>query len=131
MSVATVIDGIHLDTTQSNPGVQSARKWLYHGQAGNTVAGNTGNRSCGTTALPALAAGATGTFTITDSFITALSLIWLQVKIGTTTAGAGAVATVLTSLRAPAAGSVVVDVTNLGSVATLSTDYVVHYWVVN
>jgi|GEM_PF-3444853 len=134
MSARTLVDGIDLDDITAgitHPGLRSGRKWKYHGQTGNTVALNIANQGVGTGALPALAAGATGTITITNSLITTLSLIFCQVKIGTTTAAAGAVATVLTQLRAPAAGSCVVDVTNLGSAAMLATDYVLHYWVVN
>lgn len=130
----SAVDGlVYDDLTAStpNPGVKSGRKWKYHGQTGNTVAGNVANIGMGTVAVPALSAAATGTVTITDSKIASTSLVWLQVKIGTTTASAGAVATVHTSCRAPGSGSVVVDVTNLGSAATLSTDYQLWYWVVN
>jgi len=132
----TVIAGIGVDNLSAqrpSAGVLPNRKWLYHGQTGNTVVGNVGNQGIGTVALPALAAGAAGaaTVTITDSLITTTSIVLVTVRRGTTAPAAGAVATILASVEAPAAGSVVVDVVNLGTAATLATDYVLHYVALN
>jgi hypothetical protein len=111
--------------------VTIAGKHNHSGQTGNTVANNVANQGIGTVALPALTSGATGTVTITDSRITASSLIWITVKRGTTTPAAGALAGIVADLQAPGSGSCVVDLRNAGTAATLSTDYVLHYLVVN
>lgn len=99
-------------------------------QTVNKVAGNVANQGIGTVALPALAAGAVGTVTISDTWIHTESIIFCQVKRGTTTAVAGAVATLILALRPATTGACIVDVMNHGAAATLATDYVLHYEVV-
>lgn len=114
-----------------NPMMRSGAKLTWKRQTGNTVAGNVGNAGLGTVALPALNAGATGTVTISDSLIGTASLIFVFVARGTTTPAAGAIASIIVDAQAPTAGSVVLDLRNAGTAATLSTDYVVWYLVIN
>jgi hypothetical protein len=84
----------------------------------------------GSVAIGALNAAATTNVTITNSLIVATSTVLCQVRKGSTVAQTGAVATVVAAPRVPGTGSCVVDVTNLGAAATLSTDYVLTYLVI-
>jgi len=131
----SAVDGIgYKDLTSiagAQPGLLAGRKFYFLGQTDNRIASNVANQGIGTVALPALAAGATGTVTITDSLITFLSIVLLTVKRGTTTPAAGALAAITVSGQQPSSGSVVVDIRNNGSVATLATDYVLHYLATN
>lgn len=112
------------------PGTAPGVKYLALGQTGNTVATNVANQGIGTVACPALSAGAVGTVTISDSLITANSLIFCTVRRGTTTPASGAYCMVR-DVMTPTSSSVVVNVVNLGSAATLSTDEQLFYMVVN
>lgn len=114
-----------------NPGPRTGQKFAAPAQTVSTLASTVANQTVGTVGIGALAAGATGTVTITNSLIAATSFVFCVVAKQTTVAGAGAVATVLCAPRIPGAGSCVVDVTNLGSAATLSTDYQIWYLVIN
>lgn len=109
----------------------TGHKLDFLAQTASAAASSAANQGVGTVTVPALSAGATGNLTITNSLIATTSLIFLTLRRGTTTPGAGAVATVLCQARAPGSGSVVVDVTNLGSAATLSTDYELWFLIVN
>lgn len=99
-------------------------------QTGNTVATDKGNQFTGSLALPAIANGATGTATLTNSKIKASSIILTQVRRGTTTPAAGAINFLVVESATPTAGSVVFTVRNLGSAATLSTDYQLWYHII-
>lgn len=127
------VDGIGYDgdvtTGNRNAGWIAGRKPVSLGQTVNTVASTVADQMTGTVALPALAAAATGTVTITNALITANSMIFTQVRRGTTTGAAGA--GVVTEAQAPTAGSCVISVRNPGSAASLSTDYELWYWIVN
>lgn len=114
-----------------NPRYKTRTKPLFAGQTALAAGSSVADQAIGVVALPALNAGATGTVTITNARITTISHVFLTVKRGTTTAGAGAVGTVVVAGRLPGSGSLVVDVTNLGSAATLSTDYDVQFLICN
>jgi hypothetical protein len=106
---------------------------LYRGglQTGNTVAGNQGNQYVGTVAIGAVTNGATATVTVTNSKIKASSIILTQIRRGTTTPAAGATTFLVVEAATPTAGQCVFTVRNLGSAATLSTDYQLWYHIVN
>jgi|SRR5579859_92779 len=130
----TVADPFYLDDGLSqtpNGALKSGRKFVYLGQTVSTLASTVANQPVGTVAIGALNAAATTTVTITNSLIVATSFVFCQIAKCTTVAGAGAVATLVCAPRVPGTGSCVVDVTNLGSAATLSTDYQLWYWIVN
>ena len=129
MQVLTAVDGIGLDDDTargSQPGVLPNFKLKWLGQAANTAAGNVANQGIGTVGLPALGAGAEGTVTVTDSLITASSLVFVTVvnANGDTTAGARVTADV----RMPASGSVVV---HYKTDQAMSAAWAAWYWVVN
>lgn len=134
MAAAPILQGLGCtDPTAFTPfpTVLAGCKLNADGQTALAAASAVANQRVGAVTLPALAAAATSTVTISNSLITAQSYVQLTVKRGTTTAGAGAVATVVLAGRIPTAGSLVVDVTNLGSAATLSTDYEAIYEITN
>jgi hypothetical protein len=126
----SVVDGIGYDDMKANgpnPGVLPGHKLKWLGQTGNTASGSVADQGIGTVALPPIAAGATGSITITDARITAASLIFVSVKDGPTpdtAAGRGVVAWA----KAPTMGQVVVNYTPL---ATMANAWALHYWVVN
>lgn len=100
-------------------------------QTANTAAANVANAGAGAVAVPAIANGATGTVTINDTNITVNSMFDFTFGRGTTTAAAGAIAALVAQARPPTQGQVVVDIRNAGAAATLSTDYVLWYAVIN
>jgi hypothetical protein len=107
-----------------NAGPRSGQKHAFPAQAGNTLALTTANQAFGMVAAPALASGATGTVTWTNSLINANSIISVRgCRRGTTTPAAGALAALIVNSQAPGAGTVVLDVRNAGTAATLATDY--------
>lgn len=128
------VDGIGYDNPANatpNPGVLPGRKLKMLGQAGNTVASNVANQGVGTVAVPALAAGATTTLTITDSTITTASLIDLQAAYGTTPPTDGQAIPQLV-VKSVAAGSAAVVVKNTdGTNAIAANNYVCWYTVTN
>jgi hypothetical protein len=131
----SAVDGIEYDNlignSTYNPGLKANRKFKIHGQTANIVASNVANQEVGTVAVPALAAGATGTITISNTLITTTSLVQVMGwRIGTTTPGAGAYVAP-TYFAAPASGSVVLNIINPTAVAILSTDFQLWYRIVN
>src|SRR5438309_2103281 len=93
----TPVDGLginRISSVGSSPpivGPIPGSRAAYFGQAGNTVAGNTANQAVGIVACPALAAGAAGSVTWTNSMITAQCAIRVWgVRRGTTVPAAGA-----------------------------------------
>lgn len=99
-------------------------------QTGNTVATDKGNQFAGSVAIPAITNGATGTVTLTNNKIKATSIILTQIRRGTTTPAAGATNFLVVESATPTAGSCVFTVRNLGSAATLSTDYQLWYSII-
>jgi hypothetical protein len=100
-------------------------------QTGNTVATDRANQVMGSVAIPAITNGVTGTVTLTNAKIKATSIIMVQVRRGTTTPAAGATTFLVIESATPTAGSCVFTVRNLGSAATLSTDYQLWYHIVS
>lgn len=116
--------------TVPNPMLRSGKKLTLQGQTGNTVAGNIANMGVGTVAVGVIASLTDGTVTISDSRIVAGSFIFCQLRTGTTTPGA-TTEVFVSRVEAPGTGSVVVHLYNVGTGASLATDYQLWYWVVN
>lgn len=110
----------------------SGRRLKYKAQTGNTVAGNVANQGIGTNALPAVTNGTTTTQVVNNTLVTAASIILCQVRRGTTTPAAGALASLIVEVTSIVAGtSFTVTIRNVGTAATLSTDYQLWYMVLN
>jgi hypothetical protein len=98
------------------------------GQTANTVAGSVANQPSGTVALANKAQNAEATVTITNSAITATSIIIVTPynQGGDTTANVQFAADV----RSVSAGSAVVHYTNLGAGTSAGT-WALFYWIIN
>lgn len=128
------VDGLGYDSQdrlQFLPGYR-----LRFGQAGGAAQFNTANQGIGTVALPAIAAGATGEVTINDSTIDSTSMVFCQVtrnkSAGFTVPAAGAIAGLVADVKAISTSqpNITIELRNVGSAATLATDYELWYWIV-
>lgn len=120
-----------LQSPTPNPMLRPGTKLASQGQTSNTSAGNVANMGIGTMAVGAMNPGDVTSVIINDTTITTKSLIFCTLGQGTTFPASGARATVPILVAAPTAGQVVVDLCNLGSASTLSTDLVLRYLVIN
>src|SRR5690349_14848917 len=86
----SAVDGISYDDTTAtapNPGITPGKRLKVLGQTVNKATGAVANQQIGTVDLPILAAGATGTVAVSNSQVTANSLIFVSVA-NETAAGA-------------------------------------------
>ena len=96
-------------------------------QPGNTVATMAPNKGRGTLAIPALAAGATTDVTITDTMIRPTTALGVYCGPGTTVPAAGAKGGLNANTLSVAPGTAIVTVRNVGTAASLATDFVLWY----
>lgn len=131
----STLDGVSYDdntSTTPNPGMNSGRRLKWFGQTVNKATGNVANQQIGTADLPAIAAGATSTVVVSNSLVTANSLIFLSVANETT---AGAFAGDTTAGRCVDAWieSVAAGTFTIGYHATalMSTDWSCYFLIIN
>jgi hypothetical protein len=132
---STSIDGLTYDDYVNNVpalGLMATRALRWFGQTINKVTGNVANEQIGTLNLPVLAATTTGTVTLTNSKITANSLIFLSVCNKTNSGGAGdtTAAREVTAWveNQPTAGSATVG---YYTSVLMSQAWCVHYLIIN
>lgn len=117
------------ETARPNLGMRDGKPYLKAlGQTSNTAAGNVANQPLGTVAVPAIAINVIGTVAVTNTLITANSIVMLTPrKVGTDASTARGPVVWIDAL---AAGSMTIGVKAQGVAIGVST-YVVHYLIIN
>lgn len=117
------------ETSRPNLGMRDGKPYLKAlGQTANTVAGNVANQPVGTFAIPATAIAVVGTVVVSNTLVTANSIIMCSTRrVGTDSSTARGPNIWVDAL---AAGSVTFGFRSQGVAIAVST-YVGHYLIIN
>lgn len=117
------------ETSRPNLGMRQNKPYLKAlGQTANTVAGNVANQPIGTLAVPAISVGVLGTIALSNTLITANSMIFVSCRRVGTDSSTSRGPTVF--VDAQSTGSATIGVRAQG-VAIAVNIYVVHYLIIN